>query len=94
MNEFNEPNEIKAILNLCYSCFCKKPGFSPGIPEYGNLSTVGSSRAGTDITLPLIDGDFSQPSSTIKEMLEETCSGSLLDSINLEVVPALRCVHQ
>jgi len=59
-----------------YNCFCKKPGFSPGIPEYGNLSTVGSSRAGTDITLPLIDGDFSQPSSTIKEMLEETCSGS------------------
>merc|ERR1719495_94623 len=44
--------------------------------QYGNLSTVGSSRAGTDITLPLIDGDFSQPSSTIKEMLEETCSGS------------------
>jgi len=59
-----------------YNCFglSKKPGFSP--PEYGPMSTVGSSRAGTDITLPLIDGDFSQPSSTIKEMLEETCSGS------------------
>jgi len=64
-----------------YSCFglSKKPGRSPMgsyAGQYGNLSTVGSSRAGTDITLPLIDGDFSQPSSTIKEMLEETCSGS------------------
>merc|ERR1719228_1276842 len=65
-----------------YSCFGfakKKPFHSPmgsHAGHYGNLSTVGSSRAGTDITLPLIDGDFSQPSSTIKEMLEETCSGS------------------
>ena len=55
------------------------PGFNPmNLPgPYGPLSTATvSSRAGTDITLPLIDGDISQPSSTIKEMLEETCSGS------------------
>merc|ERR1719219_1258681 len=65
-----------------YSCFGfskKKPFHSPmgsHAGHYGNLSTTVSSRAGTDITLPLIDGDISQPSSTIKEMLEETCSGS------------------
>ena len=46
--------------------------------QYGNLSTVSSTRAGTDITLPLIDGELSQPSSTIREMLEETCSGKIL----------------
>ena len=45
--------------------------------QYGNLSTVSSTRAGTDITLPLIDGELSQPSSTIREMLEETCSGKI-----------------
>ena len=45
--------------------------------QYGNLSTVSSTRAGTDITLPLIDGELSQPSSTIREMLEETCSGMI-----------------
>jgi len=64
-----------------YGCFglSKKPGFSPmgsHTGQYGNLSTVSSTRAGTDITLPLIDGELSQPSSTIREMLEETCSGS------------------
>ena len=48
--------------------------------QYGNLSTVSSTRAGTDITLPLIDGELSQPSSTIREMLEETCSGKIFYS--------------
>lgn len=40
-------------------------------------STNGRPPTATDSTVPLmIDGDISQPSSTIKEMLEETCSGS------------------
>lgn len=40
-------------------------------------STAGSQSRATDITsIPLIDGEISQPSSTIREYLEETCSGS------------------
>ncbi len=34
-----------------------------------------STTVGSDVTMPLIDCD-SQPSTTIKELLEETCSGS------------------
>merc|ERR1719189_2682397 len=44
---------------------------------YAASSRPPSSRAGTEVTIPLILDD-SQPSisSTLKEMLEETCSGS------------------
>lgn len=42
----------------------------------GSASASSRPPTATDSTVPLIDGDISQPSSTIKEMLEETCSGS------------------
>jgi len=67
-----------------YNCFgvLKKHGFTTMDQVYnGNVSTVGSSTRQTDLTVPeslrlIPDGDFSHPTSTIREMLEETCSGS------------------
>ena len=55
-----------------YSCFglVKKPGFSGQNGQY-----IIARPPTNDVTMPLIDCD-SQNSSTIKEMLEETCSGS------------------
>ena len=63
-----------------YNCFGlatkNRPGFIPmNSPGYAASSRAPSSRAGTEVTIPLILDD-SQPSSTIKDMLEETCSGS------------------
>ena len=64
-----------------HSCFglVNRPGFLPmnSSSPYAASSRPPSSRAGTEVTIPLILDD-SQPSisSTLKEMLEETCSGS------------------
>ena len=64
-----------------YHCFgmVQNRGFSPMVSNghyvFGSGGPPSSNSRVTDITIPLIDGDISQPS-TIKEMLEETCSGS------------------
>ena len=61
-----------------FNCFgLQKPGFLPMNSAYSVSSSrppTSSSRT-TEITIPLILDD-SQPSSTLKEMMEETCSGS------------------